>query len=448
MMKNVILTIEVGQREFIPTTFLAAQFAKRGYRVFLTTNRAVKILENRLESCVFIHKSTIEKYAMRYQRTLGAKVCFLDIESGIPMPDKRLKHWCHDRFQEVTSEKYHTVFAVGEMYKEIMSQMPEFEGVNIVASGWPRFDVLLYQRGKIFRNKAEKIKARYGKFVLIVSSFGYVTEEEKLESIKADKESFGEDYDNPAWHMFPDFLNMIHALSQSSNYKILVRPHPSESIKSWRNILRGMDNVFIEASGDINHYIAACEKLIQFRSSTTLEANLLGVENISLRIDEEKFEVNSPLYKLRKEFSSVGELVKYIHEVSPNPEEITKNAIALVGSHISNLDGSACDKIIATVDAIDTNNTNAPNISKFNIWFHEVKMFIYDLIEKYFFSSKLSPKSWKFILTYKQKLSNPINIVNVNENIKSFGDHENYKLKQISRDLVQIEIQNAAGLER
>ena len=443
MKKNVILTIEVGQREFLPTTFLASHFAKRGYRVFLATNRAVKILENKLQSCIFLHKSTIEKYALRYQRTLGAKVCFLDIESGIPMPDKRLEYWCHDRFQEVSPDKYHTVFAVGEMYKGIMTKMPQFEGINVVATGWPRFDVMLYRGGKIFRTEAEKIQRKYGKFILVVSSFGFVTKEEKLESIKIDKESFGEDYDNPAWHMFPEFLNLIHSLSRNSKLKVLVRPHPSESIQSWKNLLKDSENILIDGEGDINNYIMACEKLVQFRSSTTLEAALLGVENLSLRIDNEKFELNSPLYKLRREFGSIDELVNYVTNVSPDPEIIKKNAINLVKSHVSNLDGTACSKIIDVVDEINTEVTFSPILTKYNVLFHKLKMSFYDLVEKYFFSSYLSPKSWKFILTYNQKLSSPINTDTVQDCINSFNEGSRYSLMQISRDLVQIELDNA-----
>ena len=96
--RTCILTIEVGEREWDPTILLANALCKRGFRVLIGTNRAVKILENRIESSILLHKSTIDKYAVRYQSTLGAKICFLDTESGITLPDHRYEKYCSERF--------------------------------------------------------------------------------------------------------------------------------------------------------------------------------------------------------------------------------------------------------------------------------------------------------------------------------------------------------------
>ena len=437
--KNIIITVEVGQREIVPAIYLSKEFAKKDFRVFVTTNRAAKILENKIGSCIFLHKSTIEKYAIRYQKTLGAVVCFLDIESGIPMPDERLEYWCHDRFCEVDSDKYDTVFAVGQKYKSIMHEIPEFSGIDIVASGWPRFDVLNFQDGAIFADEAKKIEQKHGKFLLVVSSFGFVTAEQFKESKKIDKESFGEDYNNPAWHYFSDFVEMIKTLSVSNKGRVILRPHPSESKSSWAKLLAGHDNIHIEASGDINNYFLACDRLIQFRSSSTLEAALLGVENLSLKIDDEEFETNSPLYRLRREFDTVADLIKYMDEPKLSAEVVRQNAISKVSEYVSNLDGSASRKIIQALVDKKVKKLPEPTLNLNVKFIHKLKMKLFDYVEKIFFATIISPPNWRHLLTYTEKLDEPIDKTMVEYYLSKFEDNETFEVKEISRDLVQIE---------
>lgn len=439
--KNIIVTVEVGPRETIPATYLCAQLAKSGFRVFLTTNRAAKILEHRIENCIFLHKSTIEKYAIRYKKTMGATVCFLDAEMGIPIPDKLLEVVCHDRFIEVNSEKYDTVFALGEKYKTVMQKMPEFSGVKVVASGWPRFDVLLHRDGDFFKKEAEKIKQKYGKFILIVSSFGFVTANEFKLSMSADKEFFGDEYQNPAWHYFNEFVEMTKKIASSYDGKVVFRPHPSESLNSWRKLIGNHNNIHIEGGGDINIYISACDRLVQFRSSSTLEAAFLGVENLSLKIDGKKFDTDGPLYRLRNEFDSVEGLLSYIEKKPPSKAEVKENAFKEVRNYISNLDGNASAIIVDELLTKPLLPVLEPNIRYLIIVLHNFKMKLFDLFEKVFFSTIFSPTKWKNLVSYKDKLESPLERSSVVHCIDGFSDLSGFEIKNISRDLVQIDFE-------
>lgn len=437
--KNIIVTVEVGPRETIPNTFLCAKLAKNGFRVFLTTNRAAKLLENKIENCIFLHKSTNEKYALRFQKTMGAIVCFLDWEMGIPIPDGLLEQVCHDRFIEVNSEKYDTVFAVGEKYKKVMEAMPEFKGVNVVASGWPRFDVLLHKNGSFFEKDAELIRQKYGKFILLVSSFGYVTPKEFEVSVELDKQLFGKDFDNPAWYYFDDFVSMAKELSSSYDGKVVLRPHPCESIRSWEKLLAGYENIYIDRSGDINNYFLACDSLVQFRSSSTLEANLLGVENLSLKIDSEKFDTDGPLYRLRKEFNSASELINHVRGQTASRGSVRENAIKEVEGYIANLDGTASNVIVEELAKKKLSFLPSPKVGYLENTLHKIKMRIFDLVEKMFFSTLLSPPNWVNLVSYKEKLEQPIDSESVRACIARFQDSNSFDVKDISRDLVQID---------
>jgi len=320
-----------------------------------------------------------------------------------------------------------------------MQKMQKFSGIDIVASGWPRFDVLTFQNGVLFADEAEKIKHKHGKFLLVVSSFGFVTAKQFKESKKVDKDFFGDDYDNPAWHYFSDFVEMIKTLSLNYKGKVILRPHPSESKSSWAKLLANHDNIYIEGGGDINNYFLACDRLVQFRSSSTLEAALLGVENLSLKIDDQKFETNSPLYRLRREFDTVAALLKYMDEPKLSAKEVRQNAISKVKDYVSNLDGTASLEIVKVLQRKNVKTMPEPRL-KFSVkLFHKLKMSLLDCIEKIFFATIISPPNWGQLLTYTEKLDKPIDKTIVEYYLSKFEDNETFEVKEISRDLVQIE---------
>jgi surface carbohydrate biosynthesis protein len=440
--RTCILTIEVGEREWDPTIFLANALCRRGYRVLVGTNRAVKILENQISSSIFLHKSTIEKYAVRYKSTLGAKVCFLDIESGITLPDHRYEQYCSERFKAVSKEKYHTIFTIGEKYKSVMQNMLNFNEVNVVASGWPRLELLSKKNRSFYDRRVNELKAKYGDFVLAVSSFGFVTTEEYREWVKVDKDFFGDDYESPARPYLQKFINLLEDCDKKLKQKVIFRPHPAEFITSWQSCIGNLTNVQILLDGDIVPWLIAADSIIQFRSSTALEAALLDKESLALRIDSDSFETNSPIYDLNHEFDNSDALIEYINSKKFS-ETLNKTVLSKLDQHISNIFDEPSKIIADELDKIEIKEIMFPKISYIRKLKHHIFMIACDIVEKLFFNTIISPPRWRYLFTYKAKLSEPVTQYNCQKRITALADGlTNLSIKQISRDLVCMETMN------
>lgn len=440
--RTCILTIEVGEREWDPAILLANVLCKRGYRVFICTNRAVKILEKKLSSSIFLHKSTIEKYAVRYQSTLGAVVCFLDTEAGITLPDHRYDKYCSERFKEVSKEKYTTVFTIGEKHRTAMSRMKNFDGINLVASGWPRLELLSLQQRSYYDERVADLKSKYGDFVLAVSSFGFVNLDEYKEWVKADKEYFGKDYESPAWPHLDKFVNLLEECDIKLQSKLILRPHPAEFIPSWQSRIGRLENVKIILDGDIIPWLLAAKFIIQFRSSTALEAAILGKESLALKIDSDVFETNAPVYELNHEFDTNDELIEYINS-KIRSYDIGTTSLSNLATHISNLEGSPSNIIADEIDKVDIQEVPMPKISFFRKLRHQVFMWFSDIIEKLFFNTIVSPPTWRYVFTYRYKLNEAITSYNCEKRLRRLADPvQNLNIQQVSRDLVCLEVKN------
>ena len=45
---------------------------------------------------------------------------------------------------------------------------------------------------------------------------------------------------------FFQYKELIELLTKKLNKKVIIRPHPSEGIKGWKDALKGFENVFIK----------------------------------------------------------------------------------------------------------------------------------------------------------------------------------------------------------
>jgi len=68
-------------------------------------------------------------------------------------------------------------------------------------------------------------------------------------------------------------------------------------------------------------------------------------------------------------------------------------------------------------------------------------MKLFDLFEKVFFSTIFSPTKWKNLVSYKDKLESPLERSSVVHCIDGFSDLSGFEIKNISRDLVQIDFE-------
>lgn len=273
--KIAIFTIEIVARELVSKLLLAQVLAKSGALVYVGSFSAVEQLEYKVRSSVILHKSTLFRKVQRYNKSLGAIVTVLDEEAGYANPLSRLSDFCSARYGSVTADLYPIVFALNDDYKRSMERLPNFKSVRVVTTGWPREDIWRFVSRSLYKQEAQMLFGKYGKLFLFVSSFGFVTRAQFEKRIERYKDEFNKKRRAQRYHDLQEHLAMLRevAANLKGDETLVVRPHPSESVSSWRSLFKGTKNVIIDGRYDISPWLLAATGVFGYQSTASVEAN-------------------------------------------------------------------------------------------------------------------------------------------------------------------------------
>lgn len=147
---------------------------------------------------------------------------------------------------------------------------PELKGRCLI-TGNPRFDLLTSKYRRMYQKEADQLKKTYGPYIMVNTRFSlYNTMKGKKESGLTPQASYIRD-------LYNHFVCMIKRISQElPDMKIILRPHPSEREKSYKEDLKGCGNVLVKEGGAVIPWIMGAEALIHNGCTTGIEAYLLG----------------------------------------------------------------------------------------------------------------------------------------------------------------------------
>jgi surface carbohydrate biosynthesis protein len=218
-------------------------------------------------------------------------------------------------------DKYYcnTVYELNAMKKNITKNKEKF-----ILTGNVRKEFLEKYSG-ILDSEAEKLKLKYGKFILINTNFGYIN-------------SIFEDYINKLlddnvisqkaipeikkFFLFEEknlqnlliFLEI--ALKKFNNINFIIRPHASENIEKVREIYKNLlnyKNFIIDNSGSTHAFIKASLLLIHTSCTTGLEAVYLSKPAINFIPSYLKIYVENILsFEVNKNVFSINDLVSQV----------------------------------------------------------------------------------------------------------------------------------------
>lgn len=329
----IILPIEVKVREFQSRTLLAYFALKAGYGVILgsqsSLNKALPDLPQGLYFDKSISKNKFEE--IQYRVKMGYLYTSLD-EEGLGY-HKNPNYYAKNRYSEKTLKLTTKNFTWGEgEAKAIIDEYPHYKN-QIIVTGNPRIDLWKSKFRAIYEIEKKQIIKEYGKFIIIPSNFsGYINasgvdfliNQAKLYgTIKTpEEEKLFLERLNHKQNILKAYIEAIKELSQKiTNYKIIVRPHPSDDQEYWKKALSSLSNVKVIYKGNITPWLLAAEAVIHHGCTTGLESYLLNVPTITyLPFLDERFDkyfsrqVSYPTYYL-------DELIKTVIEISKNPKK-------------------------------------------------------------------------------------------------------------------------------
>lgn len=296
--KTILFTIEHKEREFIPKCFLAYELIKQGYRVYIGSVPAIDRVAKKIGPSIFFHKSTFVNRSAFY-KSLGHCFVFMDEEGGITTSRSATEGFCIHRYRTVSKEREDLFFLPGKRFENYISKLPNVKGVDFHTTGWPRVDLWREEFRYLYRPKIDEIKKKHGEYYLLVTSFGMTNKKSYEDRMKRAQKPYIPLYQHKynALLVYIELIGKLSKLMQPGE-KLIVRPHPSESIADWSKITQSFNNVFVIRDGDITPWILASSGVVQYASTTATQAALNGITCIQYKIDWQEGITDTPSFEL------------------------------------------------------------------------------------------------------------------------------------------------------
>lgn len=274
--KYVFIAIENFNRELGGKELLAQELSASGFIVFLGHKSIIRSFLNLypLKGHIFIDKGLLSGSAKRiceYKKS-GMKVYSFDEEALMHTDYK-----CYLTFNHEieTIKNIDGIFCWGQKHYEMLREFG-YKKNQLISTGNPRFDAYKYINKKVFARKKKK-------YILICSRFAML----RMSKMRGCDDTLLK----PTKEIYDEFLQIPRLIRNSGiDTPILIRPHPSEPIKSWEEETKNLADIKISKKGPVKEILKESKMMIHNRCTTGLEAYLSGVPVISF----EPFKLNEP----------------------------------------------------------------------------------------------------------------------------------------------------------
>lgn len=387
--KWLYLPMETKTRDFYGRMLIASVAAEAGFNVVLLHKSS---LANRLQYlprgiCIFY--GVVQNYFKELSliRNMGYKLAAWDEEGlSVVSPERYLRY----RVSLDSFALLDRFFVWGQAQASLVStKVPDKD--KIVPVGHPRFDFLRPELRNLLEHSAEILKKKYGPFILVTTRFGiynhYNGRDFGMEVLRQkgyfcnpqEKDFYTRRFQYDG-ERFSSFVKMMPVLSRAfPELTIILRPHPSENIESWRKYCDGLINVKVILEGSAFDWIWAANVVIHNGCTTGIEAFLLKKPCISYRVvTSDEFDIFLP-NALSIEVFNDKHLISIIQEMLAkgsyyDSAEKEAKRRKLAEKHISGIEGEmASEQIVYSLHQL--------NLSSFasNIGLgHQLRLRLYD----------------------------------------------------------------------
>lgn len=395
------IPIETKVRELYGKTLLSCFAALRGFNVVIGPKKDIHARISFFPKGIVFNvglAKNLAKNARKYKES-GHKVAAIDEEGIVTLNDDL---YLHHRISEETLDVTDMVFCWGKHQADLIARKSNGSNCKIFTTGNPRFDMLRPEYRTIFNKDVEKIKKKYGNFILVNTNFGhgnhFAGEDFLLKSFHEkgwmgnpeDKDFF---LQNVQWQkkMLKEFQEIIPELSKNfKDRNIIIRPHPSENHDFWKKVARNFPNVSVVHSGNVIPWLIATDVLIHNGCTTAVESFLLGTKAVAYRpfiVPEQETELPN---KISQEIHSMTELIDNLNKIKNNlvsdDRESKKEYLNL---YLSGIDGKTASENIA-YHLFDNANFSSKGINSSLFFSFRILSYIRKIIRKIFLDSDIS----------------------------------------------------------
>lgn len=358
---NIYITVEHQNREFNGRLALALQCAALNAHVLIGEQNNLFYMARRgvIPPGTFYLKSIAPTFhrvrVMRELKAKGFNIATIDEEGGFLASsyDKFLQ----TRFSKETVALTDKIFCWGDFDKNSICQaFPEAEG-RTFNFGNPRVDIwaIPFRKKTGQENPGATPPKRTKKILIPTNASGIVSGKGLLQNLLFEKERSGnlsldakESYIRRmiySGEYVLTYLRLVQYIAENiPKTKIVVRPHPTESVEIWRELLRGFDCVEVQNSMNISEEIGQSDILIHEGCTTALEAYVAGLRVIRFSVDscydENKFTniVSEDAFCLEDIYALLTQGADQREGISEETREKIRNRVKNFGEVTATLD--------------------------------------------------------------------------------------------------------------
>jgi surface carbohydrate biosynthesis protein len=282
--KIIYFSIEIKVREYLGSLILAVYALYRNFSVIIgSKNKILNLIKKKNKGGIFFYKAGIHKNFLQDIKKKTDVHAVIDQEI-LPGLNKDLyKKIIPQSFHKEVLDHIDYYFACNkDIFKAAKISLPN---VSVKNTGLPKFDILKPKYKEIFELQKRKIQKKHGKFILFNSDLFYVSKYHKQQAteyvswgIKNEKSKkiFLKNSATESIKRYKEFniiTNFFRSIDNKINIKIIIRPHPAESIVDWKNELKNCKNIIIEpATFDVHPWILASEGVLHRGCSTAFQS--------------------------------------------------------------------------------------------------------------------------------------------------------------------------------
>ncbi len=376
MKPPLIIPVENQVRELDPKLLLACVAARRGFTSIIGSHRKIDFRIASLPRSFYLCKSfTIKNLHMfRIMHGLGQAILSWDEEALVHLPDAM---YFSRRLSPLSLRYVSHLFAWGEDNARMWRRYRDMPGdIPIHITGNPRADLLRPDIRDFYRDEADALREKYGRFVLVNTNFNHVNafypsqnlfrpvkhpgEQAKFgKAARGMSHEFARSLQEHKQALFEHFKAMIPRLHDAfPDYSIVIRPHPTESPLVYQRLAAGRARVHVINEGNVVPWLMATSALVHNGCTTAVEAYSLGLPAVSYRASVHN-EIDEAFYGLPNRLSiqcfTLEELLQSLDEILSGDRGDTANGKhdTLVDRHLAAREGPlACERVVDVLDSV------------------------------------------------------------------------------------------------
>jgi surface carbohydrate biosynthesis protein len=365
------LPVEVKVREFRAKLLVAGLAARAGFRVYVGSKTAIRnaMVSRPDRKGVFFGKGGDRFPVLDEVKRHCEWLVVQDEEIGPGMTVPEVERSLRSRFGEDVAA------LVDEVYLFSDSNLRTLEGVRpglaarAVVTGWPRVDLWHERLRGPDEAIAQRLRARHGDFVLFSSNYKVNSAEQRDQRLAIAREQYEEtpahlrgdrpvedDFGTLATHRFAAYERAVEVLREvaaAPGPTIVVRPHPAEDPRRWRDALAGIDRIRVVYEGEIGPWLLAARGLLHTGCTTALQAVAYGapcgyLAPVGYLPDTYRTLIS---YRVSHDLGDVDAARRFVEEAVAG--SLDGAPVALDDGELGPSDGRAAERIVAHLARLD-----------------------------------------------------------------------------------------------